>query len=118
MICGIILFGSHVRGEGLKHSDIDLLIVLKDEVELTRELYSEWDRNFLKYKDISPQFVKLPKDPLGAGGLWYEVALEGIVLWQSDNRILQFLWHLRQVIASRKVIRSFSYGHPYWIKID
>ena len=37
----IILFGSHARGDVNKHSDIDLLIIVNENVEQTEELAVE-----------------------------------------------------------------------------
>lgn len=111
-LCGIILFGSVARQEQTDSSDIDLLLVLKNEVDLTRELYREWDNFYKDYKQsISPQFVKLPKNIDEASGLWYEVAIQGIVLWQSDKHIFYILQDLREAITQGKMTRHFSHGH-------
>ncbi len=90
-VLAIILFGSAARGELQSHSDIDLLLVLAPQIEISREYYRRWEmfydnnRVLISHeKEISPHFVNLASDPLQVGGLWYEVALEGMVLWQKD----------------------------------
>jgi len=116
-VCAIVLFGSVVRKEETETSDIDLLLVLKEDIPINRELYREWD--ILPHvKEISPHFIQIPKDPLEVSGLWYEVAMEGIVLWYSDMIIFQILQKLRTAIAEGKIKRMFSHGHPYWIKLS
>ena len=124
-ICGVVLFGSVVRKEETEKSDVDLLLILKDDVSLERQLYSEWDSFYEKYRslptplrEISPQFVKLPKDPSEAGGLWYDIALEGTCLWQSNRIIFDVLQKIRGAMAEGHIKRCFSHGHPYWIKLN
>ena len=124
-LCGIILFGSVVRKEETEKSDIDLLLIVKESIELDRDLYREWDRFYesLKHalhllKEISPQFVTLPRDPFQVGSLWYDVALQGQVLWHSNEDIFLALQKIREAIADGKIKRCFSHGHPYWIKLD
>ena len=124
-LCGIILFGSVARKEETEKSDIDLLLILKESIELNRHLYREWDHFYepLKhslhlFKEISPQFVTLPKDPFQVGSLWYDVALQGQVLWYSNEDIFLALQKIREAIADGKIKRCFSHGHPYWIKLN
>lgn len=124
-VCGILLFGSVVRKEETEKSDIDLLLVLKEDMDLDRQLYRDWDhfyekvqRSVTPLREISPQFVKFPKDPLQAGSLWYDVALQGVVLWQSNETLFHVLQKLREAIADGKIKRCFSHGHPYWIKLN
>ena len=124
-ICGIILFGSVVRKEETEKSDVDLLLIVNEEVSLDRQLYREWDSFYEKYRslptplrEISPQFVKLPKDPLEVGGLWYDIALEGACLWQSNRIIFDVLQKIRGAMAEGHIKRCFSHGHPYWIKLN
>jgi len=124
-ICGVILYGSVVRKEETERSDVDLLLILKEDVTLERQLYREWDSFYKKFtslplplREVSPQFVKLPKNPSEAGGLWYNIALEGTVLWQSERIIFDTLQKIREIIAEGRVKRCFSHGHPYWIKLN
>ena len=57
----VILFGSYVRGEALKDSDIDVLVVIKDEdFHLRRAIISLSAEIFLQYfVDISPKVLSL-----------------------------------------------------------
>jgi hypothetical protein len=123
---GVVLFGSTARGENRESSDIDLLIVLDSQVTLSRELYRSWDRCFplissdlsdLKEElPLSPQFVHLPLDPLSAGSLWYECAIDGLILMDADFQIAKFCSQIRQAILEGRIRRESVHGHTYWIK--
>ena len=119
---GLILFGSTARREATTRSDIDLLIVFKPKSRLSRKLYSEWDaivrgiRLDRRDREISPQFAVLPRGLSDAGGLWYEVAIEGIVLWERGMEIVRFLAWIREAMARGRIRRAETHGHPYWIR--
>jgi len=121
-LVGLILFGSAARGDATDDSDIDLLLVVKPEVRIERGLYRLWDefcRECISVPDcgrISPHFVNLPGSVREAGGLWYEVALDGIALWECDRRVSRFLASVREAIGERKILRRVLHGSPYWIK--
>ncbi len=121
-LVGLILFGSAARGDATDDSDIDLLLVVKPEVKIERGLYRLWDefsRECASASDcgrISPHFVSLPVSVREAGGLWYEVALDGIVLWERDRRVSRFLASVREALGQGKILRRMLHGSPYWIK--
>jgi predicted nucleotidyltransferase len=114
---GVLLFGSVARDESRSDSDIDLLVVVKPEVPLSRRLYSRWDESMTDDRH-NPHFVHLPASAATAGSLWLEAAVDGIVLFDRDARIGRFLGRLRRGIASGKVRRGVAYGHPYWIRTE
>ncbi len=84
-------------------------------VALTRELYRRWD-DLCADRTVSPHFVHLPDGAASAGSIWYEVALEGIVLHECDRVITRTLQSLRRAIADGAVERRYSHGHPYWVR--
>lgn len=112
---GVVAFGSYVRGQMTSASDIDLLIVLRAERRIGRELYSEWDKRIAAHLDsrYSPQFSHLPS--ANPSSLWLEVALEGEVLLDQSARVRSSLHDIRRQIAEGKFIRRISHGHPYWV---
>jgi predicted nucleotidyltransferase len=100
----IVLFGSAARGEAWSSSDIDLLLVLRPGLKLVRALYTRWDEFApglsAKWRDrIDPHFVRLPDSPDEAGGVWLDVALEGVILWDPDLAASRFMADLRRFIA-------------------
>jgi len=114
-LAGVVLFGSFARGEAMAHSDIDLLVVTEPSVLLARALYAKWD-SVSSDAAISPHFVHRPGKVFEAGSLWYEVAIDGIVLFEKDRLITGFLQSVRRAIADRLIERKDAYGHGYWIK--
>lgn len=111
----VLLFGSQARGEATSSSDTDLLIVISQDVVLSRELYHRWDDLALD-PPVNPHFVHLPDGVLEAGSIWYEVALDGIMLYERDRRTSAFLQSVRQAIADGRLRRLYAHGHPYWVK--
>jgi uncharacterized protein len=116
-LLGVVLFGSMARGESRKDSDIDLLIVLRESLPLTRSIYTRWDQRFAP-DEGSPHFVHLPRAAMDAGSLWLEAAVDGIVLYETNEVVSRFLGSIRRLIASGKLKRLSAYGHPYWVKSE
>jgi predicted nucleotidyltransferase len=115
MLEGIVLFGSIARGDSRDGSDVDMLIVIKREIPLSRDLYSQWDANITDTL-LSPHFVHIPKGIEQAGSVWFEAAVDGIVLFDGDRLVHRFLVAVRTAITSGRLERRVAYGHPYWIK--
>ncbi len=121
-LVGLLLFGSAARGDATDGSDIDLLLIMRPGVKITRDLYRRWEEFCRQYAgtpdqgEISPHFVKLPASVQEAGGLWYEVALDGIVLRECDHQISRFLGSVREAMGQGRIRRRVVHGSPYWIK--
>jgi hypothetical protein len=120
-LVGVAFFGSAARGEATETSDIDLLVVLEPGTRIERSLYDRWDgilRSRGRPADdrVSPQFVALPPSPEDAGGIWLEVAREGIVLFDREAGLARFLIALRDLVAEGGVTRRKVHGHPYWVR--
>ena len=118
-ILGVVAFGSWARGEMMEGSDIDLLIVVRSEVQIERPLYRAWDRSPLKWAghSIEPHFVHLPAGGARITGLWAEVVLDGIVLFDRELALSRRLAEFRRRIASGELTRRWSGGHPYWVEV-
>lgn len=119
----IILFGSQARGDATPASDTDLLLCVASSVPLTRELYAEWDRLTERHpdgisRDWSPHFCRLPASPEDAGSIWYEAAIDGIVLWDRSLAVSRFLASLRRYLLAGGRTRRTAYGVPYWVVSD
>jgi hypothetical protein len=121
-IVGLILFGSSARGDATENSDTDLLLVMRPGMKIERGLYRLWDefcREDLGAQDagkISPHFVTFPGSVLAAGGLWYEAALDGLVLWEIGSQVSRFLSSVREAMGQGRIRRRMLHGSPYWIK--
>lgn len=115
---GIVGFGSWARGEMAASSDVDLLVVIESDLPVTRRLYRDWDRDPLRWEShrVEPHFVHLPEDARAVSGLWAEAAADGIVLFDRDFTIARWLGEVRRQIASGRLVRRESNGHPYWVE--
>ncbi|MBP1595684.1 MAG: Nucleotidyltransferase domain protein [Acidobacteria bacterium] len=112
---GLVLFGSFARGRQTVNSDIDLLVVLHGSVTLDRDLYSRWQLDKFDGRQVSPLIVRIPGKEERIGGLWFEVALDGIVLYDRNLHLSRFLSCVRDLVAGGKVRRMVTHGHPYWV---
>jgi len=115
---GLAIFGSFARGRETDSSDIDLLVVLNRKMTLDRDIYSRWQLHRFDGREVSPLFVQIPSEKGRIGGLWFEVALDGIVLFDKGLRLNRFLSHVRNLIVDGQVKRRITHGHPYWVHSD
>jgi predicted nucleotidyltransferase len=118
-LVGIAAFGSWARSETAAGSDVDLLVVVERSVALTRELYRAWDEEPLTWEGhrVEPHFVHLPEEGRTAAGLWAEVALDGIVLFERGLAVSKRLGAVRRDIVAGKIVRKVSHGQPYWAEV-
>ncbi|MCP4677497.1 MAG: nucleotidyltransferase domain-containing protein [Deltaproteobacteria bacterium] len=117
----VVLFGSFARDESTYESDIDLLIVFDRRVRLTRSLYRIFDDrlDLSRFRNQpNPHLVVLPGRRRDCGSLWFEVAIDGVVLWEDGSRVSVFLRQLREHISTGEMKRKTAYGHPYWIQSE
>jgi hypothetical protein len=119
-LVGVVLFGSAARGEATEASDIDLLLVVNPKVSIAPSLYRRWEEwqaaNCRSPNSVSPQFVRIPQNVFDAGGLWYEVAVDGHILWERDFLVSRFLSAIREEMARGRIRRGMVHGSPYWVK--
>jgi predicted nucleotidyltransferase len=113
-LIGVILYGSWIRGEATATSDVDALIVVDPRLTLSRELYRAWDEVPVTWGTaaVDPHFAHLPGDD--PSGLWGEVALDGVVLFERGLRLSSLLVRVRRDIAAGRLIRRVAHGQPYW----
>ncbi len=116
---GVVAFGSWARDEMVEGSDIDLLIVGGPAVKIDRSLYRGWDRSPLTWSGhrIEPHFVHLPGKGRRITGLWAEVVLDGVVLFDRNLSVSRRMAEIRHRIASGELTRRWKSGHPYWVEV-
>jgi predicted nucleotidyltransferase len=118
-LVGIAAFGSWARRQAADGSDVDLLVVVERSVALTRALYRAWDDEAVSWEGrrVEPHFVHLPEEGRVAAGLWAEVALDGIVLFERGLAVSKRLAAVRRDIVAGKIVRKTSHGQPYWAEV-
>jgi predicted nucleotidyltransferase len=118
-LLAVVAFGSWVRGEASDRSDLDALVVLDEGVPLTRALYRAWDRAPVSWggRAVEPHFVHLPGPEERVAGLWAEVALDGVVLFEQALRLSTRLAGIRREIAAGRLVRRVVHGQPYWTEV-
>jgi hypothetical protein len=117
-LIGIVAFGSWARGELHGGSDVDLLVVVDEEVGITRHLYRRWDEAQVRWNghEVEPHFVHLAQAEARCAGLWAEVAMDGIVLFARDLDLPARLAGIRRDVADGRILRKVANGQPYWVQ--
>ena len=115
-LAGVVAHGSWTRHELRDASDIDMLVVVDRTVKLTRNLYRTWDADPVTWNGrvVDPHFVHLPATGRPAPGIWCEAAVEGVVLFERDDRLSGWLIRVRREIADGRLVRREAHGQPYW----
>jgi predicted nucleotidyltransferase len=118
-LVAVVAFGSWARGQAGEESDVDLLIVVEDGVELTRELYRRWDLEPIRWggREVDAHFAHLPDPDRFSPSVWGEAAIDGIVLFERDRRLSSRLAEVRGRIAEGKIVRRSMQGQPYWVDL-
>lgn len=119
-VVGVLVYGSWARGEMSQASDVDLLIVLDRDVLITRDLYRDWDDPDLAPLEwdscpVEPHFSHLPDPQERISGLWAEVAIDGLPLFERSFKVSRTLAAIRRRILQGEVERRRTFGHPYWV---
>ena len=114
-LSAVVLHGSWARGDATPASDVDALIVVDPRLGLSRALYREWDAQPITWRGrrVDPHFVH-PAEEGQFSGLWAEMALDGIVLFERDWKLSAHLARIRHAIAAGQLTRRVVHGQPYW----
>lgn len=118
-LIGVAAFGSWSRDELSDRSDVDVLIVVGEEVPINRSIYRHWDAEPIAWNDrpIEPHFVHLLEENRRPSGLWAEVAIDGIVLFERDLRLSSRLVAVRRLLAEGRLCRRVVHGQGYWTEV-
>lgn len=118
-LLGVVVFGSWARGEPSWESDLDILLIADDRLPISRGLYREWDDGPALAWDrhaVEPHFVHLPADGEAPSGLWAEVAMDGLVLFERGLAVSRALAGVRRRILEERLSHRVVHGNPYWVR--
>ena len=118
-LLGVVAFGSWARGHPSWESDLDVLLVVDEEVAVSRSLYRRWDdRPALQWDGhrVEPHFVHLPDEGETPSGLWPEVAVDGLVLYERRLLVSRALAAVRHLIVADRISQRLAHGNPYWVR--
>jgi predicted nucleotidyltransferase len=114
-VMGLVVFGSFARQEATDASDIDLLVVFKSGAVINRGRYTQLEKQSPIDEKIETHLVSLPAFADRVSGLWAEVSLDGVIIFDRDFSVHRYLTHVRRLIAEEKVTRRRAHGQNYWI---
>lgn len=117
-LLGLVLFGSWARGKPSDSSDLDLLIVQKSQSQINRALYRKWQVHADEFTICEPHFVALPQREDHVTGLWAEIAVDGIILLDSDLQLREYLLRVRRLIVEGKLVSRKIHGQNYWVHTE
>lgn len=118
-LTGVVAFGSWARGDEAASSDLDVLVVVGEGVPIARGLYRRWDDGPALHWDgheVTPHFVSRPSRSEEVSGLWAEVALDGLVLFERELAVSRYLADVRRRILRGELSFRVADGQSYWVR--
>lgn len=117
-LAAVVAYGSWVRDELTQASDLDVLLVVRRSVDLTRDLYRRWDEQERTWGShpVEPHFIHVRDGSDPISGLWAEAAIEGVVLFEHGFETSRELARIRAEIAGGVLERRRLHGQSYWVR--
>lgn len=115
-LVSVVLFGSRARGDAKEESDWDLLLIARDlpqgtlrrHITLKQMLPDAWRGRISLLAKTPEEFeARLP-------ALYLDIALDGIVLYDSGNYVTEKLGALRALLAQRGLSREQMQRDLVW----
>jgi predicted nucleotidyltransferase len=115
-LVAVAVFGSWARGEAGPSSDVDVLVVVAPEVDVTRSLYGPWDDVDLAIDGhrVEPHFVRMRATDEPISGLWAEIALDGAIVYDPSLSLSRELSRIRRAILGGGLVRRSAGGRSWW----
>lgn len=116
-LLAVAAYGSWARDELHDASDVDVLVVLESHVPLRRALYRVWDEEPLwcDGRRVEAHLAHLPPPNETVAGIWSEVAIDGIVLFERGLQLSSRLVRVRHDIVAGRIVRRTVHGQGYWV---
>jgi hypothetical protein len=66
---------------------------------------------------VQVHLAHLPPRGEAASGIWGEVALDGLVVYEQPHCVSARLAEVRREIAAGRFVRNVVQGQPYWTRV-
>lgn len=126
-LVGLVLFGSVALGTMRADSDVDLLVVAEPLPEWRMDRTVEWDGverlcaptlERARRRGVDTRLAPMFRTPdeLALGGfIIYDIAFDGVILYDFDARIESYFAEVRDRLDARGAVRASFRGMPYWV---
>lgn len=124
---GLVAFGSVARGVATPESDIDVLLIAEP---LPRGRFARMDEFRAVEQTLEPDLARAarrgvhtrlspllvtPSELRQLGFLLFDIACDGVVLYDRSGRVAAALAQVRRELEERGVERRSLHGSPYWV---
>jgi len=113
---GIILFGSWARGEAEANSDVDVFIVFRSlsGFSVRAKVYSMLAEQLKKPLTlIDAKLSEITREDYELTPLMLNVLYDGILIWDRDGALKEFMEEGRRLIEKAKLVRYMVSGGKY-----
>lgn len=117
-LAGVVLYGSHARGEARDDSDLDLLVIARGLPARWYERSAYLNGLLSDIRHASP-FSLMGRTPEELErhfpSLYLDIGLDGVVLYDRDGYTARKLHRIREIIHEAGLVREREHGEMKWV---